>query len=501
LKKINCATFYNAKAYVVEVESSFVRGLPSFNVVGLASNSIQESKERVKSALNFIGFKFPPLKVTINLSPSDLKKSGSHFDLAIALSIALQNDDIDFGDFYIFGELGLNGKLKDTNSIFPLVLSLKEEIEKIKVLIPKESVDKVSKIPDIEIYSVDTLQEAVEFFKSGKKIKVDAQELNYKYIKIGEERYYYFDIFEFDFFEVKGQDFAKRAALIAAAGFHNILFEGSPGCGKSMISKRLRYILPPLKLSEILEIAKLDAMDKNEPSFVPLRPFRSPHHSSTKASIFGGGSNSAKIGEVALANRGILFFDELPHFSKNVLEALREPLEDRKILISRVNSKIEYNTDFLFVGAMNPCPCGNLLSTKKECRCTEKEIIKYKNRLSEPFLDRIDIYVQMSEIKKEDKSTINSKEMFKKVLKAFKMQIARGQKDFNGKLNEKEIKKFCNLSDEAKTILDNAIQRFNLSYRSINKVIKVSRTIADLQESKNIEKSHLLEALSYRKRD
>lgn len=499
MKKINCATFVDGEAKIVEVESSYVRALPSFSIVGLASNSILEARERVKSALTSIDYKFPPLKITINLSPSDVKKSGSHFDLPIALSLALQKESIDFEDCFVFGELGLDGKVKDSSSIFPLILSLKEKIQDLKVLIPQESVKKVSKIPGVKIYYAQNLKEAVEFFKEKHKKEAECLQIESKFIE-KDKRYYYLGEFPLDFIDVKGQEVAKRAALIAAAGMHNILFEGSPGCGKSMISKRLRYILPPMSLEEILEVARIESLDKKEPSFKPIRPFRSPHHSSTKASIFGGGSNSAKIGEVALSHRGILFFDELPHFSKMVLEALREPLEDRKILISRVHSKIEYKTDFMFIGAMNPCPCGNLLSKTKECRCTELEIQRYKNRLSEPFLDRIDLYVQMSEISKDDKATISSKEMFEKVLRAFEFRLKRGQKEFNARLENQDLEKFCILDNNAKDILDSAIDRFSLSQRSINKIKKVARTIADLDESESISKPHILEALSFRKR-
>ena len=499
MKKINCATFVDGEAKIVEVESSYVRALPSFSIVGLASNSILEARERVKSALTSIDYKFPPLKITINLSPSDVKKSGSHFDLPIALSLALQKESIDFEDCFVFGELGLDGKVKDSSSIFPLILSLKEKIQDLKVLIPQESVKKVSKIPGVKIYYAQNLKEAVEFFKEEHKKEAECLQIESKFIE-KDKRYYYLGEFPLDFIDVKGQEVAKRAALIAAAGMHNILFEGSPGCGKSMISKRLRYILPPMSLEEILEVARIESLDKKEPSFKPIRPFRSPHHSSTKASIFGGGSNSAKIGEVALSHRGILFFDELPHFSKMVLEALREPLEDRKILISRVHSKIEYKTDFMFIGAMNPCPCGNLLSKTKECRCTELEIQRYKNRLSEPFLDRIDLYVQMSEISKDDKATIGSKEMFEKVLRAFEFRLKRGQKEFNARLENQDLEKFCILDNNAKDILDSAIDRFSLSQRSINKIKKVARTIADLDESESISKPHILEALSFRKR-
>jgi magnesium chelatase family protein len=267
-----------------------------------------------------------------------------------------------------------------------------------------------------------------------------------------------------------------------------------------MISKRLQYILPPMNNEEILDVAKLQVLDLREPKFQPRRPYRSPHHSSTSASIFGGGARKAMIGEVGLAHNGILMFDELPHFSKNVLEALREPLEDGKIRISRVNAKVEYPASFLFVGAMNPCPCGNLLDEHKECRCSDVEVQRYKNRLSDPFLDRIDLMVTMQSVSAEDKASLTSKQMHKKVVEAHIFQKQRAQEQFNAKLSDGEIEKFCVMDDEAKITLDRAIQSFALSYRSIKKVQKVARTIADLAASKLIEKNHILEALSYRRR-
>ncbi len=488
------------EAKVVEVEVAFVRALPSFSIVGLAQTSIQESRERIKSALSAIEFKFPPQKVTVNLSPSDLRKEGSHFDLPISLLIALQKSDINFSEYMALGELGLDGRLKDNNSIFAILLSLSVNNQVKKVIIPKESYIKVSKIPNLEIYSFESLSEVIEFFVAS-KIKSPENEsvdFEYKFIIYNDKKYYYEENFELDFLDIKGQELAKRASLIALCGMHNILYEGSPGCGKSMSAKRLRYILPPMSLDEILEKAKLDSLDSHEPDFRPIRQMRSPHHSSTKSSIFGGGSKNAKIGEVALANNGILFFDEFPHFAKSTLESLREPLEDHKVLISRVNSKIEYKTKFLFVSAMNPCPCGNLLSVKKECRCTDLEVQRYKNRLSSPLLDRIDIYVQMSEISHKDKPTISSSEMFEIVKKVFLIQLSRGQSELNGKLNDKEIQKYCALDLQTQDILNSATSRFDLSQRSIKKVLKVARTIADIEADKNIEKKHLLEALSFR---
>ncbi len=500
MKTITCATMDGFDAKVVEVEVAFVRALPSFTIVGLAQTSIQESKERIKSALSTIDFKFPPQKVTVNLSPSDIKKEGSHFDLPIALLIALQKSKIDFKGFMAFGELGLDGTLKDTNSLFAIILSLAQEGKISRVIIPKESLEKIRKIPSLEIYPVENLKEAIDLFLTDEKpIMIHSSaEIEANSVLIEDEKYYYHDRYLLDFKDIKGQEIAKRASLVAAAGMHNILFEGSPGCGKSMSAKRLQYILPPMSLDEILHKAKLDALDAKEPDFKATRTLRSPHHSSSRASIFGGGSRHAKIGEVALAHNGILFFDEFPHFTKTVLESLREPLEDYQVLISRVNAKIAYQTRFLFIASMNPCPCGNLLSQNKACRCSDVEVQRYKNRLSSPLLDRIDLYVQMDEISPKDKSTMTSKQMHKMVIDAFIRQKKRGQSMLNGKMSDAEIEKFCSLDENAQTILESAILRFDLSQRAIKKCLKVARTIADLDDSDAISKTHLLEALSYR---
>ncbi len=502
MKQVSCATYEGLDAKVVHVESTLTKGLPSFSIVGMASTAITEAKERVKSALLSNEFSFPPKRITINLAPSDVKKEGSQFDLSIALLIALDYLEDDLSEWFVFGELGLDGAVKENLQLYPLMLSLANQKLIAKAIVPFESLKKLSKIPNIEFYGVKTLQEAISLLKDKETIlpSINAGVIEYPFYELNDEKYYYVKEYEDDFKDVFGQDVAKRAALISAAGFHNILLEGSPGCGKSMIAKRLRYILPPLKNDDILDIAKLEALDFKEPAFRPTRSFRSPHHSSTLASVFGGGSHKAKIGEVGLSHKGILFFDELPHFSKGVLEALREPMEDGKIRISRVNSKVEYPSEFLFVGAMNPCPCGNLLDEAKECRCSELEIQRYKNRLSDPFLDRVDINVIMQNVNASDKSSYSSKEMHKMVVKAHMFSKNRGQESFNAKLNDRDIEKFCILDADAKSVLDIAISRFTLSFRSIKKVQKVGRTIADLDESMMIEKRHILEALSYRRR-
>lgn len=503
MKIIKAASLESFEALEISVESTFTKGLPSFTIVGLISTSIQESKDRVKSALLMNEYKFPPLKITVNLSPSDVKKKGTHFDLAIALQLALYDIKKDvFAGFFVFGELSLDGTIKDTSSIFPLVLSLAKNSKNLKVLVCEESAKKISNIPNIEIYVVKSISEAIEFFNTEIKDKFlfASKKLNSKNIEIATKTYYYEDSYLDDFSDVLGQDNAKFAALICAAGNHNLMFEGSPGCGKSMISKRIRYILPPMSLDEILEKAKLQSLDYKNIEFSALRVFRSPHHSSTKSSIFGGGSANAKVGEIALSNNGVLFFDELPHFSKSILEALREPLEDNKILISRVNSKTEYETKFIFISSMNPCPCGNLLSSVKQCRCNEAEIQRYKNRLSEPFLDRIDLYVVMNDTLNDSKNSVSSQELHQNVINAFIKQKQRGQKELNGKLSDADIKKYCILNDEASQLFENAKINYQLSFRSINKVLKVARTIADLNDNEIITKNDLLKSLSFRRR-
>ena len=502
MKKVLCATYEGVDAKVVDVESTLTKGLPSFSIVGMASTAITESKERVKSALLSNDFSFPPKRITFLLAPSELAKSGSQFDLSMAVLILLNDSDADLNDWFIFGELGLDGSVKENIQLYPLILSLANQGLISKAIVPYESLEKLSKIPNVSFYGVKSLNEAVEILKNQETAlpNIEQSEVAYPFYEIDKQKYYYVKEYEEDFIDVKGQDIAKRAALIAAAGFHNIILEGSPGCGKSMIASRLRYILPPMTSSEILDLAKLEVLEGYEPEFKPHRSFKNPHHSSTPASIFGGGSHKAKIGEVGLANNGILFFDELPHFSKSVLESLREPMQDAKIRISRVNSKVEYPAKFLFVGAMNPCPCGNLLDGNKECRCSDLEIQRYKNRLSEPFLDRIDLNIVMQNVSADDKSSFSSKEMHKMVVEAHIFLKKRGQKEFNAKLNDKDLEKYCFMNDDAKIILETAVSRFALSFRSIKKIQKVARTIADLDKSKLIKKEHILEALSYRKR-
>lgn len=485
---------------IIDVESTFTRGLPGFSIVGLANAAIKESTERIKACLMSKNYAFPAQKITINLSPSGIPKNGSHFDLAMAILILLQKQE-DLDEFFVFGELGLDGAVKSTNELFSLLLFLSAKLEHARVLIPKSLASKASMIPNLDIYAVENVDEAVEFFtqKAYEKFKITASHpLFAKPLMIENELFIPNENFIYDFKEVKGQENAKFACLIGALGMHNILFEGSAGSGKSMCAKRLVYIMPPQSLNEVLLANAYQSLNSKDIEFSSIRAFRNPHHTSTRASIFGGGAKGAKIGEVALANGGVLFFDEFPHFGKGIIESLREPLEDNQILVSRVNSKVLYETKFLFVAAQNPCPCGNLFSPTLSCRCNEAEIKRYKNCISSAILDRIDLYVAMEAVSKDDKSSISSKQMSERILQGFIFQKKRGQKEFNAKLKDEDLPRICVLENEAKNTLELAISRYNLSQRAINKTLKVARTCADLEQKECINKSHLLQALSFR---
>ncbi len=486
---------------IIDVESTFTRGLPGFAIVGLPNSAIKESTERIKACLMSKNYAFPAQKITINLSPSGIPKNGSHFDLAMAILILLQKE-ASIDELFVFGELGLDGAVKSTNELFSLLLFLSAKVQKARVLIPKALAEKAAMIPNLEVFAVENLNEAVEFFtQESEKFKVSTTHpLFAKPLMIENELYIPNNSFPYDYKDVKGQENAKFACLVAALGMHNILFEGSAGSGKSMCAKRLVYIMPPQSLNEVLQASAYQSLNAKDSEFSSIRAFRNPHHTSTRASIFGGGTKGAKIGEVALANGGVLFFDEFPHFGKIIIESLREPLEDNQILVSRVNSKVSYETKFLFAAAQNPCPCGNLFSPTLSCRCSEIDIKRYKNCISQAILDRIDLYVAMEKSDAADKSSVSSRELSERVLSGFVFQKKRGQREFNAKLKDEQLKDFCVADKDAKSTLELAVPRYNLSQRAINKTLKVARSCADLEQRELISKADILRALSFRVR-
>lgn len=506
LNLLYCAAQVGLEAKIVEVEVSFTRALPSFSITGLAGNAIQESKQRVQSSLLANHFKFPPLKINVNLSPSDIPKQGSFYDLPIALLIALNgtcnldeiaqsNPESKPSKIFAFGELGLDGRIKDSPSIYPLLFSLlsdKQQSDSL-FLLPKVAQEFYSKLPNLKAYYVDCLQEAITILQNLPPLESHPCDLPFSYQEIEGEKYYYSQDFPLDFYDIIGQERAKRAALIAACGFHNLLLEGSAGSGKSMIATRIPYILPPLTLYEILQMAA------NTLEISPHRPFRNPHNSATKAAILGSAvGQNIKPGEIGMAHNGVLFLDELPHFPKSILESLREPLQNYHFTISRLQAKITYPTNFMLIGAMNPCPCGNLLSVSKECRCNQKEINAYKSKISEPFWDRLDLFAQMQE-GKQSTHRISSQDLQDSILKAFALQKQRGQTCFNSRLQGVELEKHCALNSTTKETLEIACEKFGISKRGYDKILRVARTIADLDSSAKIQKEHLLEALSFRK--
>lgn len=505
LRQLHSATLQGLNAKLVEVEASLNKGLPSFTITGMAQASIQEARHRSQSALCAIARPLPPLKIVINLAPSDLPKHGSHFDLPIALLIALYHADIAPSSkrkWLALGELGLDGHIKDNKNIYPILLSLAEQRYDGEILIPAQNDNLYAQIPGLKLHFVATLDEAIDSILSPKQSRESNHKFPFSTIEIDGIPYYYEQDFILDFRDIKGQEIAKRAALIAAAGFHNILMEGSPGIGKSMIAKRMRYILPPISKEEILKSAKAHLHEHGELKYSALRNERTPHNTSTKAAMLGSVSANGDVhaGEIALAHDGILFLDELPHFPKSILEALREPLENHSFIVSRAQAKVEFEASFLLVAAQNPCPCGNLLNQNIECRCNDAEIARYKSHLSDPFLDRIDLFVAMQNANIQATKSISSKELHERVLQAFIAQKKRGQVKLNGKLDERGIEEFCTLSNECEEILLEASRRFSLSHRAVAKIKRVSRTIADLDGAQNIAKPHLLEALSYRRR-
>lgn len=497
LVKILSSSYLGIEPFLVEVEVDVVNGLPIFNIVGLGDATISESRDRIRSAIKNMGYMLEPRRLIVNLTPANVKKSGSHFDLPIALGIMLGMKFISdyrgiLSEYLVMGELSLTGEVRRAEGVISGVLMAKSQGFK-GVIIPESNFEEASIIKGIHIVPVKNIRDAVNFIELGEiRSRRVVNCLKEQKVLI-------------DMWDVKGQSTAKRALEISAAGGHNIIMVGAPGSGKSMLAKRLSTILPPMSEKEIIETTKIYSvsgeLDEKNPIIVN-RPFRDPHHTSTATSIIGGG-RIPKPGEISLANNGVLFLDEFTEFDRVVTESLREPLEEKRISITRSLGKMEFPAKMIFVAACNPCPCGNGFD-EDLCTCTPFDIRRYAKKLSGPIIDRIDLYIEIyrlneNEILKDSRGD-RSEVIRERVLEARMIQNNRfGQEKLNGDMFNEDIEKYCILDKECEKIIRGAIRSLNLSMRTYHKILKVARTIADLSGSKNIEKPHLMEAITYRK--
>ncbi|WP_105300216.1 YifB family Mg chelatase-like AAA ATPase [Anaerococcus marasmi] len=500
--KTNTTTLIGLDGKLVEVESDITSGLPSFTIVGLPDSSIKESRDRVRVALINSGYRFPAGRITINLSPADLKKEGTQLDLPIAISLlgSMGVINFDYEEYIILGELSLDGRIVPIRGALAMVIAMRE-LGFTKFIIPDDNKDECAIISDIEIYPFDKLNDLVAFLNKEKKVKAYEIDLS----KITEEKTY-----DYDFKDLKGQESLKRALQIAAAGNHNVLMIGAPGSGKTFSAKHLPTILPDMSFDEKVEVTKIYSimglLDSGH--LVNERPFRAPHHTSSEVALIGGGHSVPRPGEITLAHKGVLLLDEFPEYRKNVIEALREPLENKEINVARSQASVKYPADFILIAAMNPCPCGNYGNPLKECTCSFNEIRRYLNKISSPILDRIDIHIEIKPVKyedlKDDTKSKSSAELKSEVVRARLIQEERYKNEkisTNSELNTNQMKKYIKLSDEVEKIAKMAFNKYNFSVRSFNKIIKMSRTIADLEASAEIESKHLLEAIRYRSLD
>ncbi|HQI13469.1 YifB family Mg chelatase-like AAA ATPase [Candidatus Shapirobacteria bacterium] len=507
LTKIWSAANYGLEAVQIETEVNVAeKGFPGFTIVGLASKAVEEAKERVKTAIINCDMEFPTAKITVNLAPADLPKEGAYYDLPIAVGILASSDQINLPDDkeYYFGELSLDGSLRHSRGVFLLAILAKEKGVK-KIFVPRLCANEAAVVEGIEVYPVNSLKDLIRHLRGDKLIEplkyVESHELLDK------------SIIQFDFSEILGQESAKRALEIAAAGGHNVFLMGPPGSGKTMLSRALPGILPPLSEDESLEVTKIYSITGNIPSggsMIRNRPFRSPHHTTSQVGLIGGGSNP-RPGEISLAHRGVLFIDEFPELSRISLEALRQPIEDGYVSISRASGSVTFPCQFMLVAAANPCPCGYLGDEKKECKCNVHQVLNYQKKLSGPIMDRIDIHLNVPSVdvnklmvKNVDNTSEKSEVIRERVIKAREIQKIRFKNAkgvyCNSDMKNKHLKEWAKLEESANLLLKNAVNKFSLSARTYFRLIKVSRTIADLAASDTIKEVHIAEALQYRVR-